>query len=65
MFRSWAEHTRDIAARAHPRSFVGVSQKSTHLAQLTSGPTVVQIWSRNTLQLWRNETLVLHRAARA
>ena len=29
--------------------------------QLTLGPYVVQIWSRNTLELKGDETLVLHR----
>ena len=38
-------------------------QKSTRLTQLTLGPYAVQIWSRNTLDLRKNETLVLHRVA--
>jgi len=41
-----------------------VHQKSTCITQLALGPYVVQIWSRNTLELGRNETLVLHRAGR-
>ena len=36
-------------------------QKSTCLTQLTLGPYVVQIWSRNTPESGANETLVLHR----
>ena len=36
-------------------------QKSTGLTQLTSGPYVVQIWSRNTPKFGPNETFVLHR----
>ena len=36
-------------------------QKSTCLAQLTLGPYVVQIWSRNTPESGVNETHVLHR----
>ena len=31
------------------------------LSQFISGPDVVQIWSRNTLELKGNETLELHR----
>jgi len=36
-------------------------QKSTCLTQLTLVPKVVQIWSRNTLELGGSETFVLHR----
>ena len=39
-------------------------KKSTRLTQLTLKPNVVQIWSRNTLELRRNETRVLHRVDR-
>ena len=38
-----------------------VHQKSTCLTQLTLGPRVVQIWSRNTPESGPNETFVLHR----
>ena len=39
-------------------------QKSTCLTSFTSGAYVVQIWSRATLDLRGNETLVRHRAVR-
>jgi len=39
-------------------------QKSTCPTQLILGPHVVQIWSRNTLELRGVETLVLHRVER-
>jgi hypothetical protein len=37
-------------------------QKTTCLTQLTLGPCVVQIWSRNTPESGINETLVLRQA---
>ena len=36
-------------------------RKSTCIRQLTSGPYVVQIWSRTTPESGPNESLVLHR----
>ena len=38
-------------------------QKSICLTHLTSGPYVVQSWSRNTLELSGNENCVLHRVS--
>ena len=38
-------------------------QKSTCITQSTFGPCVVQIWSRTSLELRGDETLVVHRAA--
>ena len=41
-----------------------VHQQSTCITQFTLGPCVVQIWSRNNLDLKGNETLVHHRSKR-